>query len=82
MTFQVLSRNEDKDGKRYMLILVYNQNGSVEKCYESCSLAPLVNTYTIGQLKLTHVQLPGFRLSPSEYNRQREVFVRWLVQGQ
>jgi len=78
MTFQVFSRNKDEEGDLYRLILVYNQVGNVESCHESSSLNP----YQLSDLRLTHKQLPGFRLSPSEYKHQREVFARWLVQGQ
>jgi len=77
MSFQVFSRNNDKDGNAYRLVLVYNQSGSVDRCYESRSSEP----YQLDDLRLTHIQLPGFRLSPSEYKNTKDAFKRWLVEA-
>jgi len=75
--FQIISRKNDINGNPYRLILVYNQDGNVEACYEARDSMP----NQANKLRLTHKELPGFRVSPSEYKNTRAVFARWLVKA-
>jgi len=64
--FQVFSQGKD------CLVLVYDCKGNVETCRESRGLAP----NQLGALRLTHTQLPGFCLSPSEYKKARSAWLK------
>jgi len=75
--FQIISRKNDINGNPYRLILVYNQNGNVEACYEARSSMP----NQASKLRLTHKELPGFHVSPSEYKTTKDAFKRWLVEA-
>lgn len=75
--FQIISRKNDMNGNPYRLILVYNQNGNVETCYEARSSMP----NQAGKLRLTHIELRGFHVSPSEYKTTRDAFKRCLVKA-
>jgi len=75
--FQIISRKNDINGNPYRLILVYNQNGNVEACYEARDSMP----NQASKLRLTHKELPGFHVSPSEYKTTKDAFKRWLVEA-
>jgi len=75
MLFQIISRNNDIHGNPYRLMLVYDQYGNVEACYEARSSMP----NQASKLRLTHKELPGFHVSPSEYNTTKDAFRHCLV---
>lgn len=72
--FQVLSRNNDVNGNPYRLTLFYYWLDGVIKvtqAFESRSSTPNI----VGTLaRAGWPQLPGFHLSPSEYNATRKAF--------
>ena len=61
--FQVISRNNDRNGNPYRLILVYGPNGVVD-AREARSSTPNF----VGELSKIMHQLPSFHVSPFEYN--------------
>lgn len=69
-TFQVLSRNNDKDGNPFRLILSYSKDGRVVEAAEARSSCP---NY-VGEHHRLMRQLPTFHLSPSEYNTTKKCF--------
>jgi len=77
MLFQIISRNNDTSGNPYRLMLVYNQDGNVEACYEARDSMP----NQANKLRLTHKELPGFHVSPSEYKTTKDAFKRCLVKA-
>ncbi len=67
--FQVISRNNDRNGNPYRLVLLYTQQASLIGGYEARSSSPNI----CGRLRKDgHAELPSFHVSPAEYNQTKK----------
>ena len=81
--FQVVSRNNDRNGNPYRLMLVYNRrlmlvynrNGNIVELYEARSSMP---NYIRVLEQRNLIRLVSFHLSPSEYNETKAAYKELL----
>jgi hypothetical protein len=68
-SWQMLSRNNDRNGNPYRLVLAYLVGGGIVGFEERSSMPNIVSRKFS---KLAARQLPTFHLSPSEYNNTKK----------
>ena len=69
MFYQVLSRNNDRNGNPYRLIMVYNTDATIQQCIE---FRESFIHATVSRMFPDANCIETIHLSPSEYNRLKK----------
>lgn len=76
--YQIFSRNNDRDGNPYRLVLLYNINGEV---VQAIQYRQVFTETTIQRLYPSAKSLYGvIHLTPTEYNDIRKTFSSVLIE--